>query len=111
MDTDLSTSLDEAAEKMSQSYIEDLENRLRKTKALISELDESQRNFAEQIQKENEQFMPFKLDDHKRIAKAFSKVPRYHKKVVDLSKRMRTVSQKILKMKQKARELLECEKR
>eukprot|EP00954_Amorphochlora_amoebiformis_P021758 1348668-Amorphochlora_amoeboformis.AAC.1 len=76
----------------------------------MKELVDAQKEFIGIMERERNGFTPIPEEDYKRINQTFSKIPRYQKKVVELTKRMNAVSQKVFKMKTKARELLELQK-
>ena len=100
-------SLDEAAEIMAESHTGVVKANTNRVKELTNELVESQEVFLEKIAAENRSFAPMNGKDHQRIRLVFNRVPSYQKKAQDLSKRMKVLSQRVFKMKIKARELLQ----
>eukprot|EP00465_Bigelowiella_longifila_P014638 CAMPEP_0185254566 /NCGR_PEP_ID=MMETSP1359-20130426/3416_1 /TAXON_ID=552665 /ORGANISM="Bigelowiella longifila, Strain CCMP242" /LENGTH=107 /DNA_ID=CAMNT_0027837725 /DNA_START=105 /DNA_END=428 /DNA_ORIENTATION=- len=101
---------------MSAAHLQLVDKRTKKLRELLTELNESQGSIREQLEFENKNFERLhgggiRSSELKRVATAMALVPRYQKKTIELSKRMKALSQRIFKMKQRARELLEMQRK
>mmetsp|Transcript_14896 Transcript_14896/g.30195 ORF Transcript_14896/g.30195 Transcript_14896/m.30195 type:complete len:110 (+) Transcript_14896:751-1080(+) len=102
--------VEDPAQSMAVAHTRAVRGRMDKIDELTRELAEAQQAFISLIVNEKDQFTPIKPSDFERISKTFAKIPRYQKKVLALSRRMKLVSQRVFKLKIRARELLEAQK-